>query len=78
MMRNLLKKKSLTRNDENENNGISFKSWMPIHNLAIMILYFNVSMILLTVRQLQSQEAFFNNVTLINTYTCTIFFTILL
>ena len=51
---------------------------MPIHNLAIMILYFNVSMILLTVRQLQSQEAFFNNVTLINTYTCTIFFTILL
>ena len=47
---------------------------MPIHNLAIMILYFNVSMILLTVRQLQSREAFFSNVTLINTYTCTIFF----
>ena len=39
-----------------------------------MILYFNVSMILLTVRQLQSQEAFFSNVTLINTYTCTIFY----
>lgn len=47
---------------------------MPIHNLAIMILYFNVSMILLTVRQLQSREALLSNVTLINTYTCTIFY----